>query len=56
MLSRTRTGLKFLTYGILLGILFAPRSGAETRKSVMDWANSTIRGVMGGMSDNSANH
>lgn len=50
MLSRTRTALKFLTYGILLGIFFAPRSGSETRHEVVRWVGSTSRELMGGIS------
>lgn len=50
MLSRARTALKFMTYGIVIGIFFAPRSGAETRREVMHWTNSTVRDVIGGIS------
>jgi hypothetical protein len=32
MLTRARTAMKFFTYGLLLGVLFAPNSGAETRE------------------------
>jgi gas vesicle protein len=37
MLGRARTAMKFFTYGMLLGILFAPRSGAETRRRLRSW-------------------
>ena len=32
MLSRARTALKFFTWGLTVGVLFAPRSGAESRQ------------------------
>ena len=48
MLDRTRTALKYLTYGIVIGILFAPRSGSETRATLMEGVQSTIGGILGG--------
>jgi hypothetical protein len=47
MIARTRTAMKFFTYGLLIGIFFAPRSGKETRKVLMDWANRTVRETFG---------
>ncbi len=50
MLARMRTALKFLTYGILIGVFFAPRSGAETRRQLRQWAGSMaadVRGALG---------
>lgn len=47
MLGRTRVALKFLTYGVVVGVLFAPRSGAETRAQVLDWAKSSVTGFLG---------
>jgi gas vesicle protein len=47
MIGRARTALKFFTYGLAVGILFAPRSGAETRAMVLDWVNQTIKGTIG---------
>ncbi len=46
MLSRARTALKFLTYGILIGIFFAPRSGAESRQQVKEWGSGTARDLI----------
>lgn len=46
MLGRTRVALKFMTYGVLLGVLFAPRSGSQTRHDVMGWAKSNFGGVL----------
>ena len=37
MLARTRTAMKFFTYGLLIGVLFAPRAGAETRQQIKSW-------------------
>lgn len=31
-MSRARVAMKFLVYGLVIGILFAPRSGEETRE------------------------
>lgn len=54
MISRTRTAFKFFVYGLLIGIFFAPRSGAETRAKVMAWvgqaAKDAMNGVLGGQS------
>lgn len=43
MLSNARTAVKFLVYGLLIGLLFAPRSGRETRQEVMSWVGETIQ-------------
>lgn len=50
MLSRMRTAIKFLTCGIVVGLLFAPRSGQETRHELMQWTSSTAKEVVGGIS------
>lgn len=47
MISRTRTAMKFFTYGLILGLLFAPRSGKETRSKLMAWAGDNLKGVLG---------
>jgi len=39
--------MKFLTYGLLIGLLFAPGSGKETRARLMSWASDNIKGVIG---------
>jgi gas vesicle protein len=36
VLSRARTAMKFFTYGLLIGVLFAPSSGQETRERLRD--------------------
>jgi hypothetical protein len=48
MVGRARTGTKFFVYGLLLGVLFAPRSGSETRGKVLDWVNKTVKDTVGG--------
>jgi gas vesicle protein len=54
MLSRSRTATKFFFYGLAIGLLFAPRSGSETRSRLLDWgvqtARDTASGLMGGQS------
>jgi hypothetical protein len=47
MLSRLRTALKFLTYGVLIGIFFAPDRGEETRKKVMNRVSGGVRDMIG---------
>lgn len=37
MLGRMRTAAKFFTLGLLAGLLFTPRSGAETRQQLRGW-------------------
>ena len=50
MLGNARTAVKFFVYGLVVGLAFAPRSGAETRREVMNWATDAIRNVLGGSS------
>ncbi len=37
MLTRARTATKFFTYGMLVGVLFAPGSGEDTRRRLKSW-------------------
>ena len=48
MIGRTRTALKFFVYGLVVGLLFAPRSGEETRSRVMNWAGQAVKDTVGG--------
>lgn len=52
MLRNARTAVKFFVYGIIIGLLFAPQSGAELRKQIFgmlgDALNDTMSGVTGG--------
>jgi hypothetical protein len=47
MLRRMRVAFKFMTYGILIGVFLAPRSGAETRKQISTWVGSMTHGMVG---------
>jgi hypothetical protein len=48
MITRTRTAMKFFTYGLLIGIFFAPRSGKETRGRILSWASDNAKSFLGG--------
>jgi gas vesicle protein len=48
MIARTRTAMKFFTYGLLIGLLFAPRSGKETRSRILTWASESVKTLLGG--------
>ena len=48
MIRNMRTAVKFFVYGLLVGLMFAPRSGDETRKELMNWVTSSVKGVTGG--------
>jgi hypothetical protein len=37
MLDRLRTAAKFFTWGLALGLLFAPASGPELRRRLLRW-------------------
>ena len=47
MLRNARTAVKFFTYGVIIGILFAPQSGAETRKKLFGMLGDTLSETMG---------
>ena len=49
MIGRARTALKFFVYGLVVGLLFAPRSGEETRARVLGWANQAFKDTFGGV-------
>ena len=46
MLRTTRTATKWLVYGLIIGLLFAPASGKETRKELLNWASSSLGEAM----------
>lgn len=47
MIKHMRTAVKFFVYGLLVGLLFAPRSGAETRKELMNWVSGSVKDMVG---------
>lgn len=48
MLGNAKTAIKYFVYGLVIGLAVAPRSGAETRKEVINWATDAIRNVLNG--------
>jgi len=49
MIKNARTAVKFFVYGLVAGLLFAPRSGEETRKELLSWVTQTFKETMGGI-------
>ena len=47
MIGRTRVGFKYLVWGMMVGILFAPRSGKETRAKVWNKLGGALDTVLG---------
>lgn len=45
MIKNMRTAVKFFVYGLIAGIMFAPRSGNETRQELMNWFSSSIKSI-----------
>lgn len=45
MLRNARTAVKFFTYGLIVGLLFAPQSGAETRKKLFGMLGDSLNDV-----------
>lgn len=43
MIRNARTAVKYFVYGLVLGLLFAPRSGADTRKELLGWFTGSVR-------------
>lgn len=37
MFARARVATKFFTYGLVIGLLFAPASGAVNRERLKNW-------------------
>lgn len=47
MIGKMRTAMKFFVYGLAIGILFAPRSGKETRAAAVARVNRTLKETLG---------
>lgn len=47
MLRVVRSSLKYLVFGILIGLFFAPRRGDETRQIVLNWIGNAVGGLLG---------
>lgn len=47
MIRNARTAVKFFVYGIIIGLMFAPQSGAETRKQLLGWIGDTMQETVG---------
>lgn len=47
MIGRLRVALKFFVYGLSLGILFAPRTGKESRDALTGWVSRTAKETLG---------
>jgi len=48
MVTRARIALKFFTLGLLVGLLFAPAGGAETRARLVSAASDAVGSLFGG--------
>jgi gas vesicle protein len=48
MIKHVRTAVKFFIYGLVAGLMFAPRSGEETRQELMNWISGSVKGITGG--------
>lgn len=45
MIRNARTAVKFFVYGLIAGLLFAPGSGEENRKKLMDWIGGSVSNI-----------
>ncbi len=46
MLRNARTAVKFFIYGVIVGLLCAPQSGAELRKQIFGMLGDTLSDTM----------
>jgi gas vesicle protein len=47
MIGKTRVGFKYLFWGLIIGVLFAPRSGKETRAKLLDKLSHAASSILG---------
>ncbi|MDQ3855408.1 MAG: YtxH domain-containing protein [Chloroflexota bacterium] len=45
-MKRLTTAIKWFAYGLGVALLFAPRSGRETRQQIMQWAGNYLSGAL----------
>lgn len=45
MIRNAKTAVKFFVYGLIAGLMFAPGSGEENRKKMIDWVTGSIKSV-----------
>lgn len=45
MIRNARTAVKFFVYGLIAGLLFAPGSGEENRKKLIDWVSGSMNNI-----------
>ena len=50
MFGKARTAVKFFFYGLVIGIFFAPRSGAESRAEALECVSGAFKKVLGSVS------
>lgn len=43
MIRNARTAVKYFVYGLLVGLLFAPKSGQENRKDLIGAVTSSVK-------------
>lgn len=59
MIRNARTAVKFFVYGVIVGLMFAPQSGSQTRKQFFGWIGDTLQDtvttVTGGNTNTSSN-
>ena len=49
MIGKMRVGLKYLFWGMVVGVLFAPSSGKETRAKLLTPLKDAVFAVVGGI-------
>lgn len=55
MIRNARTAVKFFVYGIIVGLMFAPQSGSETRKRLLGWIGDTLQDTVGTVTGGNSN-
>ncbi len=43
MIRNARTAVKFFVYGVIVGLMFAPQSGSQTREKFFGWIGETVQ-------------